>query len=113
MTTCPSIPVITPLEERAIRRFEFGCVFNQRCQAKAHQLKATQPDDAIDKRLQDAMRELQTADELILDDEAIVRGACFLGLDLMGIPYVLASVPEQEGLKAAVRHIMVLVENPL
>ena len=51
--------------------------------------------------------------ELIHDDEAIVRGACFLGLDLMGIPYVLASVPEQEGLKAAVRHIMVLVGNPL
>jgi hypothetical protein len=113
MTTCPSIPVITPLEERAVLRFEFDHVFHQRCQARAHQLRATQPDDAIAKRLQDAMRELQAADELVHDDESIVRAARFLGLDLMGIPYHLASVPEQEGLKAAVRHIMGLVENPL
>ncbi|GAA4033068.1 hypothetical protein GCM10023063_15600 [Arthrobacter methylotrophus] len=113
MTTRPVITALTPLEERAILRFEFDQVFHQRCQAKAHQLTTTQPDDPIAKRLQDAMRELQTADEQIHDEEAIVRAANFLGLDLMGIPYVMASVPEKEGLKAAVRRILALVENPL
>jgi len=113
MPAIPAIPEITPLEDRAIRRFEFDLVFHERCRAKAHDLKETQPDDSLGKRLQDAMRELQGADEAIYDDAAVVRGARYLGNELMGIPYSLASVPEQEGLKSAVRHILILVENEL
>lgn len=113
MTSSPAIPEITPLEDRAIRRFEFDRVFHERCQAKAHQLKVTQPDDDLSKRLQDAMRELQGADEAVHDDASIVRGARYLGNELMGIPYALASVPEQEALKTAVRNILGHVQSQL
>jgi len=109
----PVIPEITPLEDRAIRRFEFDLVFHERCRAKAHQLKRTQPDDDLGKRLQDAMRELQEADEQIHSDASIVRGARYLGNELMGMPYALASVQEQEALKTAVRNILGHVESPL
>jgi hypothetical protein len=113
MTSSPAIPEITPLEDRAIRRFEFDRVFHERCRAKAHQLKATHPDADLDKRLQDAMRELQEADEAIHDDASIVRGARYLGNELMGIPYAVASVPEQEALKTAIRNILGHVESQL
>jgi hypothetical protein len=109
----PVIPEITPLEDRAIRRFEFDRVFHERCRAKAHQLKTTQPGDDLSKRLQDAMRELQGVDEAVHDDASIVRGARYLGNELMGIPYALASVPEQEALKTAVRNILGHVESQL
>jgi hypothetical protein len=113
MTSHPAVPEITPLENRAILRFEFDRVFHERCRAKAHQLKDTQPDDNLGKRLQDAMRELQAADEAIHDDASIVRGARYLGNELMGIPYAMASAAEQEALKAAVRLLLVHVETQL
>lgn len=110
MTTNPAIPEITPLEDRAIRRFE---LFHIRCYAKAKQLEQTQPDDDLGKRLQDAMRALQEADETFHDDASIVRGARYIGLNLIGTPYDLATAAEQEGLKAAARQVLAAVEGSL
>lgn len=106
-----NLPEITPLEDRAIRRFEYDRDFYTRCYAKANQLQETPPNDDLGKRLQDAMRELQTADETIHDDASIVRGARYIGGSLLGLPYDLASVPEQEGLKAAARQVLAAVEG--
>lgn len=111
MTSNPVAPEITPLEDRAIRRFEFDRDFYEQCYAKAKQLKESQPDDDLGKRLQDAMRTLQAADESLVSDEAIIRGAHYLGNELMGMPYALATVPQQEGLKAGVRRLLAAVKG--
>ena len=111
MTTNPEIPAITPLEERAILRFEHDREFHLRCYAKAKQLEVTQPDDDLGKRLQDAMRALQEADEVVHDDASIVRGARYLGGELLGLRYDLATVPQQEGLKAGVRRLLAAVNG--
>lgn len=111
MTANPEIPEISPLEDRAIRRFEHDREFHLRCYAKAKQLEATQPDDDLGKRLQDAMRALQETDESLVSDEAIVRGARYLGGNILGITYTLASIPEQEGLKAGVRRLLAAVNG--
>ncbi|HEX9227581.1 MAG TPA: hypothetical protein VF885_13135 [Arthrobacter sp.] len=107
------IPEITPLEDRAIRRFEHDRGFYERCYAKARELKEDRPDDALGKRLQDAMRALQEDDETVHDDASIVRAATYLGNDLMGIRYPIASVQEQEALKTAVRNILAMMDKPL
>lgn len=116
MTTNPALPEITPLEDRAIRRFEFDRQFHLRCYARAKQLEGIrQVTDPLDyredltRRLQDAMRELQAEDEAVHDDESIVRGARYLGNELMGMPYAMASVAEQEALKAAARRFLAAV----
>lgn len=111
MSANPEIPEITPLEDRAIRRFEHDREFHLRCYAKAKQLEATQPDDDLGKRLQDALRALQEADESLVSDEAVVRGARYLGWNILGITYSLATVPEQEGLKAGVRRLLAAVNG--
>lgn len=111
MTANPILPEITPLEDRAIRRFEHDRDFYLKCYVQAKKLEATQPDDYIDKRLRDAMRMLQEADEAIHDDASIVRGARYIGGSLLGLPYDLASAPEQEGLKAAARRVLAAVEG--
>lgn len=116
MTANPALPEITPLEDRAVRRFEFDRQFHLRCYARAKQLEGIRQEaDPVDytedltRRLQDAMRELQAEDEAVHDDESIVRGARYLGNELMGMPYAMASVPEQEGLKAAARRFLAAV----
>jgi hypothetical protein len=116
MTSSPALPEITPLEDRAIRRFEHDRQFHLRCYARAKQLEGirqeTEPLDYRDdlaRRLQDAMRELQAADEAVHDDESIVRGARYIGGELLGIVYATASVPEQEALKAAARRVLAAV----
>ena len=111
MTPSPEIPEISPLEDRAIRRFEHDREFHLRCYAKAKQLEATQPDDDLGKRLQDAMRALQETAESLVSDEAIVRAARYLGANILGITYTLASIPEQEGLKAGVRRLLAAVNG--
>jgi hypothetical protein len=118
MTTEPVIPEITPLEERAIRRFEHDRQFHVRCYARAKQLEGirqeTEPLDYagdLSRRLQDAMRELQTEDEAVHDDESIVRGARYIGNELLGILYQTAPIPQQEGLKAAARRVLAAVEG--
>lgn len=106
------IPEITPLQERAIRRFEHDRDFHIRCYTTAHALEATVHDAATDlaARLRDAMTALQEADEALVSDEAIVRGARCLGLNIVGLPYDLATEAEQEGLKAGVRQILAAVK---
>ncbi|MET4143862.1 hypothetical protein [Arthrobacter sp. UYCo732] len=117
MNTNPALPEITPLEERAVRRFEHDRDFHLRCYVRAKQLEGLLPEVPGDYssdlgiRLQHAMRELQTVDEAIHDDNAIVRGARYIGGSLLGLPYDLASVPEQEGLKAAARRVLAAVEG--
>lgn len=117
MTPNPTLPELTPLEERAIRRFDHDRQFHLRCYAKAKQLEGirqeTEPLDYADdltRRLQDAMRALQAEDEAHHDDESIVRGARYIGHELLGIIYATASIPEQEGLKAAARRVLAAVE---
>jgi hypothetical protein len=118
MTSNPAIPAITPLEDRAIRRFEHDRQFHLRCYARAKQLEGIQqasepldyPSD-LARRLQQAMRELQAADEADHDDDAIVRGARYIGSELLGIHYTTASVPQQEALKAAARRVLAAVEG--
>lgn len=113
MTTNPVIPEITPLQERAIRRFEHDREFHIRCYTTAHALEATAHDAVTDlaSRLRDAMTALQEADEKVHSDEAIVRGARYLGGELLGVPYDLATVPGQEGLKAGVRRLLAAVNG--
>lgn len=118
MTTNPILPEITPLEDRAIRRFEHDRDFHLRCYVRAKQLEGLQAEETpadyssdLGNRLQHAMRELQVADELIHDDDSIVRGARYIGGSLLGLPYDLASVPEREGLKAAARRVLAAVEG--
>jgi hypothetical protein len=118
MTSNPVLPEITPLEDRAIRRFEHDRQFHLRCYARAKQLEGIRQEnepldyrDDLTRRLHDAMRELQAADEKVHSDEAIVRGARYLGNELMGMPYAMASVPEQEGLKAGVRRLLAAVNG--
>jgi hypothetical protein len=112
MTTNHDLPEITPLDDRAIRRFEHDRQFHVRCYARARRLEqTTQPDDDLSKRLQDAMRELQAEDEAVHDDESIVRGARYIGSELLGIHYATAPIPQQEGLKAATRRVLAAVEN--
>ncbi len=113
-----SLPKATPLEEHTGRRFEYDRQFHLRCYARAKQLEgirqATEPLDYptdLRRRLQDAMRELQAEDEAVHDDESIVRGARYIGNELLGILYETASIPEQEGLKAAARGVLAAVEN--
>lgn len=107
----PLFPEITPLETRAIKRFEFDRDFFERCHAKAREMEAMNPGGELNTRLQNAMRDLQAADEEVHDDASIVRGARYLGGELMGLPYDLATVPEQEGLKAGVRRLLAAVGN--
>ncbi|ACL42224.1 conserved hypothetical protein (plasmid) [Pseudarthrobacter chlorophenolicus A6] len=109
---------ITPLEERAVRRFEHDRQFHLRCYARAKQLEGIRQESEpldyagdLSRRLQDAMRELQAEDEAIHDDDSIVRGARYIGDELLGIFYATASVPEQEALKAATRRVLAAVEN--
>jgi hypothetical protein len=116
MTT--NLPEITPLEERAIRRFEHDRQFHLRCYSRAKQLEGirqeAEPLDYtgdLSRRLQDAMRELQAEDEAVHDDESIVRGARYIGSELLGIHYATAPIPQQEGLKAATRRVLAAVEN--
>lgn len=113
MTTSPVIPEITPLQERAIRRFEYDRDFHLRVYAAAHALELTPTGKGTDlsDRLRDAMTSLQEADEKVHSDEAIVRGARYLGGELLGLPYALATVPEQEGLKAGVRRLLAAVNG--
>lgn len=113
MTANPSLPEITPLQERAIRRFEHDRDFYIRCYSAAHALELTPHDAATDLavRLRTAMTALQEADEAVHDEESIVRGATYIGNELLGVFYATASVPEQEGLKAAARRVLVAVEN--
>lgn len=118
MTSNPTPPELTPLEARAIRRFEHDRQFHLRCYTRAKQLEGLrQESESLDyagdlsRRLQDAMRELQAEDELVHDDESIVRGARYIGHELLGIIYATASIPEQEGLKAAARRVLAAVEN--
>lgn len=113
-----NLPEATPLEERAVRRFEYDRQFHLRCYARAKQVEgirqATEPlayPADLARRLQDAMRELQAEDEALHDDESIVRGARYIGNELLGILYETATVPEQEGLKAAARRVLAAVEN--
>lgn len=110
MTTNPILPEISPLEDRAIRRFEYDLEFHVRCHTKAKQLETAHPNDELGRRLQDAMRELQAADEAIHDEASIVRGAKYLG-ELFGVVFPTASVARQEGLKAAVRRVLAAVEG--
>ena len=110
-TTQPVIPAITPLEDRAIRRFEHDNEFHSRVHAEAQRRRELTTDLEINIALQDAMRELQSQDEAKHSDEAIVRGAFYLGNELLGIPYAIASIPEQEALKAGVRRLLAAVEG--
>jgi hypothetical protein len=57
------------------------------------------------------MTALQEADEAVHDDAAIVRGARYLGGELLGLNYDLADVPQQEGLKAGVRRLLAAVKG--
>lgn len=116
--TDSTLPEITPLEDRAIRRFEHDREFYLRCYARAKQLEgirqATEPLDYpadLSRRLQDAIRELQAEDEAVHDDASIVRGARYIGNELLGILYETAPVPQQEGLKAAARRVLAAVEG--
>lgn len=114
-TPHPPIPEITPLQDRAIRRFEHDRDFHLRCYSAARALEPTALDAASDlaARLRDAMTALQEADEEIHDDASVVRGARYLGNELMGIPYDRASDPEREALKAAVRRVLSAVGDSL
>jgi hypothetical protein len=96
---------LTPLEERAIRRFEHDRTFRERCQEVAGGLVRDQPGADPVERLQHAIRVLQGADEAMLDDERLTRGARYLGT-ITGVRYDDASVPFQESLKTAVRSLL-------
>jgi hypothetical protein len=105
------IPEITPLEKRAILRFQYDAEFHKQCYAAADELLKISPDAELNTRLQDAMRAIQGADESLVSDEAIVRGARYLGGELLGLPYALASEAEKEGLKAGVRRLLAAVKG--
>jgi hypothetical protein len=109
--TANSLPEITPLEKRAILRFQYDLEFHNQCHAAAGELLKISPDCPLDARLRDSMRAIQGADESLVSDEAIVRGARYLGGELLGLPYALATEAEKEGLKAGVRRLLAAVEG--
>lgn len=106
----PLFPEITPLEDRAIRRFEHDKQFFDRVHVGAQRRRELNPELEMSTSLQDVMREFQAQDEEKHSDEAIVRGAFYLGNELLGSPYALAPIPQQEGLKAGVRRLLAAVE---
>jgi hypothetical protein len=105
MTTPQALPQITPLQERAIKRFEYDILFHSRVQAEATRRREIDPSLAIHTSLQDVMVEFQSQDEVEYPDEAIVRGATSMG-QLIGVDYPAASVKRQEALKIGVRHLL-------
>jgi hypothetical protein len=111
MTTNHDIPEITPLEDRAIRRFQYDTEFRKQCYAAAEELLKISPDAELGTRLQDSMRAIQGADESLVNDDAIVRGAHYLGNELLGLPYAFATEAEKEGLKAGVRRLLAAVKG--
>ncbi len=108
MTTNPGLPEITPLQERAIRRFEHDRDFYNRVYAAAHALELTPAGEGkeLPDRLRDAMTALQEADEQVLSDAAITNGARYIGESLLGLNFDTATVAEQEGMKAGVRRVL-------
>jgi hypothetical protein len=106
-----AIPEITPLEDRAIRRFEHDREFFDRVHVEADNRRQKTSGLEVHTALQDAMRDFQAADEEKYGDDAIIRGARYVGNELLGVPYALASIPEQEGLKAAVRRVIQAVDG--
>ena len=111
MTTNHTLPTITPLEERAILRFQYDLDFHKQVYAAAEELLKISPDAPLGTRLQDSMRAIQGADESLISDEAIVRGARYLGGELLGLPYAFATEAEKEGLKAGVRRLLTAVKG--
>lgn len=107
----PALAELTPLQDRAIRRFEYDRQFYLRVHVEAGKRRLLDENLAMDKSLQDVMLEFQTQDEEKYSDDAIVRGATYLGRDILGIFYNSASVPEQESLKAGVRRIIAAVNE--
>lgn len=103
--TQQALPEITPLEERAIKRFEYDLRFHQRVQNEAARRRELDPDLPLHTALQDVMREFQSQDEVEYPDDAIVRGAASMG-ELLGINYATTSVIRQEGLKIGVRRLL-------
>lgn len=103
--TQSALPKITPLEERAIKRFEYDLRFHQRVQNEAARRREVDPDLPLHIALQDVMREFQSQDEVEYPDDAIVRGAASMG-ELMGINYATTSVTRQEALKLGVRRVL-------
>jgi len=55
------------------------------------------------------MRALQAADEAVMDDAVLTRGARYLGT-ITGVRYDDVSVPFQESLKAGVRGLLAAME---
>lgn len=105
MTTPQALPTITPLEERAIKRFEYDFLFHQRVQAEAARRRDADPTLAVHAALQDVMRDFQSQDEVEYPDDAIVRGATSMG-QIIGVDYATASPVRQEALKVGVRHLL-------
>jgi hypothetical protein len=111
MTDNQALPTITPLERRAILRFQYDLEFHKQCYTAAEELLKISPDAELGTRLQNSMRAIQGADESLVSDEAIVRGAHYLGGELLGLPYALATEAEKEGLKAGVRRLLAAVKG--
>ncbi|APX04228.1 hypothetical protein BWQ92_00315 [Arthrobacter sp. QXT-31] len=101
---------ITPLEERAVLRFQYDLDFHKRVQAAAEELLAEHPDDPLYIRLPDAMRSLQQQDEAVVSDDQITAGTRYLA-DILGLPYAVIQDKEREGLKAGVHGLLAAVNG--
>lgn len=107
MTENPLLPEITPLQDRAVRRFEHDSEFHNRVYAAAHALEMTPAGEGkeLPDLLRDAMTALQEADEQVLSDAQVTEGARYVRKSLLGLNFDTATVAEQEGMKAGVRRV--------